>query len=96
MRTQDLPPYTYSVFKDNPPGEYIAECLEIPGLSGIGDTEAEAIAELKEAVAAWLEVLQEDGLPFPPSLAEERGEEQIPTVTLAAGGGPRPCARRSR
>jgi predicted RNase H-like HicB family nuclease len=66
MRVLDLPPYTYKVFKDKPPGEYIAECLEIPGLSGIGDTPEEALAELKEAVAGWLEVLEEDGFPFPP------------------------------
>jgi predicted RNase H-like HicB family nuclease len=66
MHVQDLPPYTYKVFLDEPSGEYVAECQEIPGLSGIGKTEAEAVAELREAVAAWLEVLQEQGLPFPP------------------------------
>ncbi|MGH7966093.1 MAG: type II toxin-antitoxin system HicB family antitoxin [Candidatus Binatia bacterium] len=65
MRVQDLPSYTYIVFRDAPSGEYVAECHDIPGLSGIGETEAEAIAELKEAVAGWLEVLQEQGLPFP-------------------------------
>ena len=65
MRAQDLPSYTYRVFRDEPSGEYVAECQEIPGLSGIGETPAEAMAELQEAVAGWLEVLQEQGLPFP-------------------------------
>ena len=65
MRVQDLPAYPYLVFRDTPSGEYVAECHDIPGLSGIGETEAEAIAELKEAVAGWLAVLQEQGLPFP-------------------------------
>ena len=65
MRVQDLPPYTYHVFRDEPSGEYVAECQEIPGLSGIGETPAEAMAELQEAVAGWLEVLEEQELPFP-------------------------------
>jgi len=70
MRVQDLPPYTYRVFRDEPSGEYVAECQEITGLSGIGETPAEAMAELQEAVAGWLEVLEGQGVPFPaPDLA---------------------------
>ena len=65
MRVQDLPSYTYRVFRDAPSGEYVAECHEIPGLSGVGETPAEAMAELQEAVAGWLEALEEQGLPFP-------------------------------
>lgn len=65
MRAQDVPPYTYTVFRDEPSGEYVAECQEIRGPSGIGGTPAEAMVELQEAVAGWLEVLQEQGLPFP-------------------------------
>ena len=65
MRVQDLPSYTYQVFHDAPSGEYVAKCQEIPGLSGIGDTEPEALAELQEVVAGWLEELQEQGLPLP-------------------------------
>ena len=66
MRVQDLPPYTYRIFQDKASGEYVAECQEIRGLSGIGETAPEAMAELQEAVAGWLEVLQEQGVPFPP------------------------------
>jgi predicted RNase H-like HicB family nuclease len=65
MRVQDVPPYTYRVFRDEPSGEYVAECHEIPGLSGIGETPAEAMAELQEAVAGWLEVLEEQGMSCP-------------------------------
>lgn len=65
MRVQDLPSYTYRIFRDEPSGEYVAECQEIPGLSGVGETPAEAMAELQEAVAGWLEVLDEQRLPFP-------------------------------
>lgn len=66
MRVQDLPSYTYRVFQDEASGEYVAECHEIPGLSGIGETAPEAVAELQEALAGWLEVLAEQSLPFPP------------------------------
>jgi predicted RNase H-like HicB family nuclease len=65
MRVQDLPPYTYRVFRDEASGEYVAECQEISGLSSIGETPAEAMAELQEAVAGWLEALEEQGLPSP-------------------------------
>ena len=63
---QDLPPYTYRVFQDEASSEYVAECQEIRGLSGIGATVPEALAELREAIAGWLEVLEEQGMPFPP------------------------------
>jgi predicted RNase H-like HicB family nuclease len=66
MRVQDLPPYSYRVFWDAASGEYVAECQEIPGLSGIGATAPEAVTELQEALAGWLEVLEEQGVPFPP------------------------------
>ena len=65
MRVQDLPPYTYRIFRDEPSDEYVAECQEISGLSGVGETPAEAMTELQEAVAGWLEVLEEQRLPFP-------------------------------
>jgi predicted RNase H-like HicB family nuclease len=65
MRVQDLPAYTYRVFRDEASGEYVAECQEILGLSGIGETPAEAMAELQEAVAGWLEALEEQGVPYP-------------------------------
>lgn len=71
MHIEDLPPYRYQVFRDKPPGEYIAECAEIPGLSGIGDTPEEALREIKEAVAGWLEVLEEDGMSSPPPEGEQ-------------------------
>lgn len=66
MRAQALPPYTYRVFQDEASGEYVAEYQEIPGLSGIGETAPEAVAELQEALVGWLEVLAEQGVPFPP------------------------------
>ena len=71
MSTQAIPSYSYRIFYDAPSGEYVAECEEIPGLSGIGATDMEALAELKEAIAGWLATLAEDGMPFP---LPQRGE----------------------
>jgi predicted RNase H-like HicB family nuclease len=66
MDAHTIPSYSYRIFYDAPSGEYVAECEEIPGLSGIGATDMEALAELKEAIAGWLAALAADGLPFPP------------------------------
>jgi predicted RNase H-like HicB family nuclease len=74
MGTEYSPPYVHKVFLDEPSGEYVAECLEIPGLSGVGETEAEAVAALTDAISGWLEVLKEDGLPFPPPLSDVKGD----------------------
>lgn len=72
IRVQNLPPYTYRIFRDEPSGEHVAECQEIPSLSGVGETPAEAMGELQEAVAGWLEMLEEQRLPFPASEAALR------------------------
>lgn len=45
--------------------EFVATYAELPGLSGLGETEAEAIEELKVATRGWLAHLAEQGLPAP-------------------------------
>jgi predicted RNase H-like HicB family nuclease len=71
MDAQTIPPYSYRIFYDAPSSEYVAECEEIPGLSGIGATDMDALAELKEAITGWLAALTADGLPFPPPQGSE-------------------------
>lgn len=65
MDAPTIPSYSYRIFYDAPSGEYVAECEEISGLSGIGATDMEALAELKEAITGWLAALAADGLPIP-------------------------------
>ena len=73
----NLPHYHYYSFFDEPSGEYVAECREIPGLSGIGESAPEALMELKDAITGWLEVIQEDGLPVPePEYSNEIASQQ--------------------
>ena len=74
MTAQELPLYTYQLSLDQSSKEYVAICLEIPDLSGIGETEEEALTELKVALVGWLEVIEEEGLSFPePHFQKEEG-----------------------
>lgn len=45
-------------------GIWIAECPSIPGCVSQGQTREEAIANIREAIAACLEVRAERGLPL--------------------------------
>ncbi len=50
------------------PGEdgfWVAECPSLPGCISQGQTKHEAIANIREAVDAYVEALREDGLPVP-------------------------------
>ncbi len=51
------------------PGEdgfWVAECPSLAGCISQGATREEAIANAREAVAAYVEALEQDGLPVPP------------------------------
>ncbi len=50
------------VFHDCNGDGYVAECLEIPGCLAQGDTEAEAMLNIQDAIADCLSVLFEDTL----------------------------------
>ena len=53
------------VVRGNADDGYLAEVPELPGCMTDGDTEAEALANLPEAMAGWLSVALLDGLPIP-------------------------------
>ncbi len=46
-------------------GYWVAECPSLPGCISQGATREEAITNIKEAIAGYIAVLQEDGLPVP-------------------------------
>jgi predicted RNase H-like HicB family nuclease len=60
-----IPTYSYRVFWSADDQEFVATCVEIPGLSGLAATEAGAIDELKVAIGGWLEHLTEQGIAWP-------------------------------
>jgi len=44
---------------------FIAEVPELPGCMAHGATHEEALAQVKEAMALWIETAQRDGQPVP-------------------------------
>jgi predicted RNase H-like HicB family nuclease len=57
--------HSYKIFWSKEDGEFVAECREIPGLSGLGISKVEAIKELKIAMGVWLGHLEASGSPVP-------------------------------
>ena len=56
-------------------GYWVAECPSLPGCVSQGETRQQAITNIKEAIIAYVDVLEEDGLPVP--------EERFETLVLA-------------
>jgi predicted RNase H-like HicB family nuclease len=46
-------------------GYWVAECPSLPGCISQGRTREEAIANIREAIAAYVAALKEDNLPVP-------------------------------
>lgn len=46
-------------------GYFVAECPSLPGCISQGKTQEEAVANIKEAIQAYIAALKEDGLPVP-------------------------------
>ncbi|MFN8491512.1 MAG: type II toxin-antitoxin system HicB family antitoxin [Caldilineaceae bacterium] len=46
-------------------GYWVAECPSLPGCISQGETRVEAIQNIREAIALYIEVLVEDGLVVP-------------------------------
>jgi predicted RNase H-like HicB family nuclease len=56
---------------------YVAEVPALPGCISQGRTRAEAVDNIKEAIAAYAESLQAHGEPVPPSIFEEVVEVSV-------------------
>jgi predicted RNase H-like HicB family nuclease len=52
-------------------GYFVAEVPALPGCISQGETRAEAVANIREAIAGYLESLKEHQEPVPPSIHEE-------------------------
>lgn len=52
-------------------GAYVAEVPALPGCISQGQTRNEALENIKEAIAGYVESLQAHGDPVPPSITEE-------------------------
>jgi predicted RNase H-like HicB family nuclease len=58
-------------------GLFVAEVPALPGCVSQGRTRAEAIANIQEAIEAYLESLKAHGDPVPPSIDEEVVEVDV-------------------
>jgi antitoxin HicB len=52
-------------------GVYVAEVPALPGCISQGRTPTEAVENIREAIAAYLESLKAHGEPVPPPIGEE-------------------------
>jgi len=58
-------------------GIFVAEVPSLPGCISQGTTRTETIANIQEAIAGYLESLEDHGEPVPPSVSEEIVEVQF-------------------
>ena len=49
-------------------GYWVVECPSLPGCVSQGRTRQEALANIKEAIALYIETLEDDGMPVPQPL----------------------------
>jgi antitoxin HicB len=52
-------------------GVYVAECPTLPGCVSQGKSRDEAIANIRDAIAGYLQSLEKHGDPVPPPISEE-------------------------
>ena len=57
--------YHINLFWSEPDGAWVADVPDLRSCSALGDTPAEALAEVETAMEAWLAVAREDGFPIP-------------------------------
>lgn len=59
------------VMEQDENGVFVAECPSLPGCISQGKTRSEALANIKDAIAGYLESLRKHNEPIPPSIQEE-------------------------
>jgi predicted RNase H-like HicB family nuclease len=60
-----IPKYHINLFWSEPDCAWVADVPDLQSCSAFGDTPAEALSEIEQAIEAWLAVAREDGLPIP-------------------------------
>jgi predicted RNase H-like HicB family nuclease len=60
-----MPKYHIDVFWSEDDGAWVADVPDLESCSAFGDTPGEALAEVEQAMEAWLDIAREDGLPIP-------------------------------
>jgi antitoxin HicB len=59
------------IIEQDEDGAFIATCPSLPGCVSQGDTRAEALSSIRDAVAGYLASLKKHDEPIPPSIDED-------------------------
>lgn len=59
------------IIEQDEDGVFVASCPTLPGCLSQGNTRAEAQANIKEAIQAYLDSLKQHNEPIPPPITEE-------------------------
>ena len=65
------------VIEQDEDGVFVVECPALPGCISQGSSRQEAVDNIKDAIAGYLESLRKHGEPVPPSLHEETVEVDL-------------------
>jgi predicted RNase H-like HicB family nuclease len=57
--------YHIDLFWSEEDSAWVADVPDLQSCSAFGNTPGEALAEVEQAMEAWLDVAREDGLPIP-------------------------------
>ena len=63
--------YTIEIVYSDDDDGYIAIAPELPGCSALGETEEDALREIKVAIDLWLETAEKEGREIPKSTGKE-------------------------
>ena len=63
--------YTIEIFYSEEDEGYIAVVPELPGCSAFGETEEEALKEIKIAIELWIEAAKKEGREIPKPMGKE-------------------------
>ncbi len=65
------------IIEQDEDGTFVVECPTLPGCVSQGRTREEALANIRDAIAGYLESLSKHGEPIPPSIREETIEIKV-------------------
>ena len=72
--------YTIEIFYSEEDEGYIAVVPELPGCSAFGETEEEALKEIKTAIELWIEAAKKEGREIPKPMGKELLKEIMENI----------------
>ncbi len=72
--------YTIEIFHSEEDEGYIAVVPELPDCSAFGETEEEALKEIKVAIELWIEASKKEGREIPKPMGKELLKEVMENI----------------